>query len=388
MCAFMSYSGPFNSEFRNQLVTSWKKELQSRDIPYTKTLNLVENLVDNATIGEWGLQGLPNDELSLQNGIIVTKATRYPLLIDPQGQGKAWIKNREAENNMIVTTLDNKYFRQMLEDALSQGRPLLIEDVIEELDPALDNVLDKNFMKSGSTFKVKVGDKEVDIMDGFMLYITTKLPNPTYTPEVFARTSVIDFTVTMKGLEDQLLAKVILTEKAELETERVALMTEVTANKKKMKELEDNLLYRLTNTEGSLVEDESLIEVLQVTKTTAEEVNEKLAVAADTELKINTAREEYRPVATRGSILYFLIVEMSMVNVMYQTSLDQFLGIFDFSLANSKKSPVPAKRIATIIEFMTYEVFKYTCRGLYERDKFLFTILLALKIDLQKGYVK
>ena len=50
----------------------------------------------------------------------------------------------------------------------------------------------------------------------------------------------------------------------ELEAEMVALMEEVTANKKKMKELEDNLLYRLTTTEGSLVEDESLIKVLQV----------------------------------------------------------------------------------------------------------------------------
>uniref|UniRef100_A0AAG5D7L6 AAA+ ATPase domain-containing protein n=1 Tax=Anopheles atroparvus TaxID=41427 RepID=A0AAG5D7L6_ANOAO len=384
LTGFLSYAGPFNAEYRTLLQASWAGELNRRRIPVSRTVNITDCLTDAATVGEWNLQGLPNDELSVQNGIIVTKAARYPLLIDPQSQGKQWIRNKEGGSGLVITSLNHKYLRNHVEDCVALGYPLLIEDIGEELDPLLDNVLERNFIKMGNTFKVKIGDKEVDVNDSFRMYMTTKLPNPLYTPEVSARTSIIDFTVTMRGLEDQLLGRVILTEKRELESERTNLIRDVTANRRKMQELESNLLHKLSTTQGSLVDDVTVIAVLRTSKTTSIEVREKLKIARETETKIDLAREEYRPVAARGSVLYFLICSMAAVNSMYQTSLVQFLERFDLSMARSVPHPVPTRRINNIIEYLTYDIFRYVSRGLYEVHKYLFVLLMALNIDLHR----
>jgi hypothetical protein len=60
----------------------------------------------------------------------------------------------ERENDLLIITLNSKLFRQQLEDSISLGRPVLIEDIDEELDPILDNILEKNYLKLGLTQRV------------------------------------------------------------------------------------------------------------------------------------------------------------------------------------------------------------------------------------------
>jgi len=102
-----------------------------------------------------------------------------------------------------------------------------------------------------------------------------------------------------------------------------------------------------------LLDDVDLRQTLEYTKIAMQEVTDLLTNALETENRINIVREDYRDVAARGSILYFLIAEMALVNSMYQTSLLQFLRLFDVSVDNAARSPVAAKRICNIIDHLT-----------------------------------
>ena len=162
----------------------------------------------------------------------------------------------------------------------------------------------------------------------FRLYLQTKLPNPHYIPELQAQTTLVNFTVTERGLEDQLLAVVVNKERPDLEEQRAELVEQQNQFTIKLKQLEDDLLHRLATAEGDILGDEELIISLEVTKATVIEISEKVGVAKATSLKINQARETYRPVAARGSLIYFLVDTLNVIDHMYQFSLAAFNFIY------------------------------------------------------------
>ena len=144
----------------------------------------------------------------------------------------------------------------------------------------------------------------------FRLFVTTKLANPHFNPEVFAQTCTVDFSVTFKGLEDQLLSRCIMMERPELEHQRQTLAREATENRQLVQQLETELLMLLSSKEN-LLEDSSLIEVLNHTKATSEDIERKLKQSAETEKSIGQAREEYRTVCLLNAVTLILLFWVS-----------------------------------------------------------------------------
>lgn len=161
-------------------------------------LLLTEFLVDPVTVGEWNLEGLPADELSIQNGIMVTRSSRYPLMIDPQGQAISWIKTREPEllTQNCVITLSHPNLKDALKWPMQEGFPVLIESIENEVDPMLDPILERQIIIKGRNKLIILADQEMDYDDKFRMYMTSRLANPHFSPELAAKATIIDFTVT------------------------------------------------------------------------------------------------------------------------------------------------------------------------------------------------
>uniref|UniRef100_A0A670ILT6 Dynein axonemal heavy chain 1 n=1 Tax=Podarcis muralis TaxID=64176 RepID=A0A670ILT6_PODMU len=365
---FIAYMGPFTVSRKNILFSR---------IPDQCTLG------DPVKIRSWQIAGLPNDTLSVENGMITQFSQRWTLFIDPQGQANKWIKNLERDSGLDTSKLSDRDFLRSLENAIRFGKPFLLENVGEELDPALEPVLLKQTYKQQGSTVLKLGDTIIPYHEDFKMYITTNLPNPHYTPELSTKLTLINFTLSPSGLEDQLLGQVVAEERPDLEEAKNQLIVSNAKMRQELKEIEDQILYRLSSSEGNPVDDLELIKVLEASKLKAGEIQ----VAEQTEKDIDITRLEYVPVAVRTQILFFCVSDLANVDPMYQYSLEWFLNIFLTGIANAERADTLKKRIANINKYLTFSLYSNVCRSLFEKHKLMFAFLVCIRIMMNEGKI-
>jgi len=168
----------------------------------------------------------------------------------------------------------------------------------------------------------------------------------------------------VQGLEDQLLGVVVKNERPDLEEQREFLIMETSTNKTLLKKLEDTLLRELTTSTGNILDNTDLVETLEETKSKANEVMEKLKLAVKAAVDFDRLRNQFRSAATRGAILFFVLADMSTVNVMYQSSLSSYYQVFTTSLKKALPDMILKERLKNIIDTFTQNLYKYGCTGM------------------------
>jgi len=266
----------------------------------------------------------------------------------------------------------------------------------------------------------------------------TKLQSPHYPPEIQAECTLINFTVTESGLEDQLLALVVRKERPDLAEKKEQLIQDLNGYKIKLNQLQASLLRQLAEQKGDILDDIKLIESLEDAKKVSTETTEKVTIATVISAQIIETSEQYRPAANRGALVFFLMNELNKIHSFYKFSLDSFVIVVNRAIdivadrLNPKKQKAAeqaaakaealksgqaqpedgeeekkeeeeeeeeeeeqemtprslAKRVHMILESITFEGFSYTRRGTFEAHKLVLSTMLTLRINERKGMIK
>eukprot|EP00505_MAST-04D_sp_SCG-Rhode-Island_P006248 Stramenopile-MAST_4_protein_6248 len=238
-----------------------------------------------------------------------------------------------------------------VENAVQFGSPVLLENVLEEMDPTLEPLLQKAIFKQSGVMCIRLGDSTVEYSDQFRFYITTKLRNPHYLPEIAVKVTLLNFMITPSGLRDQLLACVVQEERPDLAEEKNRLIALGAKNASLLKDCEDKILHILATSTGNILEDSAAIEALKQSKVISTDIKEKQAVADETEKQIDNVRSGYVPVSIRGQILYFTIASLANIEPTYQYSLEWYTKLFVLGIQKAEQSRDKEQRLNNIIVF-------------------------------------
>lgn len=211
------------SACREEVLAAWTAACTLQGLECSQPFSLSRILGDEALAREWAAHGLPADAFSVDGALIMTHAERWPLLVDPEGQARAWIRSLEATSNLVVVKLTDDGYVRNLENALQFGLPVLIEDVADALDSILDPILLRATFEHEGRTSVQLGSSVLEWTESFKLYMTTQSRNPRLAPEQAAKVTVINFAATEAGLEAQLLDLAVRVDRPSLHEDKARL---------------------------------------------------------------------------------------------------------------------------------------------------------------------
>jgi dynein heavy chain 1, cytosolic len=378
MAAFLTYSGFFDFKTRLLMATRWKNTLDVLGIEYREELGIVESLSKASARLSWQSQGLPGDQLSMENGVILDQCVRFPLVIDPSGSAINFLLKKHNDEKIQRTSFLDKAFMKTLAGAVRFGTALLVENV-EHIDPILNPLLNREIQRTGGRSLVRIGTEEIDFSPKFRIILSTKNPAVQLTPDVCSRVTLLNFTVTPASLQSQSMSQVVRSEKPELETQRAALLKLQGEQNVKLRELEDQMLAKISACEGSILDDDQVVAGMEKLMKEGTQVEEQISTSEQVIQQVHLAVSKFEPFAILCRKLFVLLSALRDISFLYEFSANSFMAILEDVLKKTVRSGTEddTQRIGTLKALLFRELAARVARGLKSDDKVVFGILLA-----------
>ena len=385
---FISYMAPFSGNYRKRALNTLLELCKKYNISYSPNYSLENIMSDAVEIRQWTMNGLPNDAVSIENAIMFTNNKKFPLFIDPQLQGNQWIKKLyKGCINIYKADCKEENLKAQLEgigNDIIKGSLTLLENVTEIIDNVYAPIMNQAvFVDDSGLEKLNFNGNDREYNEAFKMIFTTKMSNPHYPPEYYIKLNIINFTVTESGLSEQLLSDVFKCERREKYEQRDKIIAEMGEMNDRMSKNSKEILTDLKETpEDKILDAEELIVKLETGKALSDEISVNMKSNIQIEKEINELRNEYVPIAERGSILYFVVASMSKIDPMYQFSLEYFKKIFITSIMYKQEGVKQTllERVKFLVKKIAEDIFKNIKRGIFEHHKTLFSFLIDINI--------
>ncbi|XP_069747277.1 cytoplasmic dynein 2 heavy chain 1 isoform X4 [Narcine bancroftii] len=365
--AFITYLSAAPEDQRKAILEEWMKSSGLQKFDLRRFLcTESEQLI-------WKSEGLPSDDLSIENALVILQSKVCPFLIDPSSCATEWLKHHLKEARLEVINQQDSNFITAVELAVRFGKTLIIQEM-DSVEPVLYPLLRRDLIAQGPRYVVQIGDKIIDYNEEFRLFLATRNPNPSIPPDAASIVNKINFTATREGLRGQLLALTLQHEKPELEERKTTLLQQEEEKKIQLAKLEDSLLETLATSQGNILENKDLIESLNKTKASSALIQESLTESFRLQISLDQERDAFLPLAETASKMFFIIIHLSKINNMYRFSLAAFLRLFQRSLQNKKESENTDVRITMLIAKLKTSVYEYICRSLFKADQLMFAL--------------
>jgi dynein heavy chain 1 len=385
--SFLTYAGIFDHRVRRGLLMEWCETLAILGVPFRSNISLIDYLSRPADRLQWQGHGLPSDDLYVENAILLERFNRFPLVVDPSGQATAYILSKYAPQKIQTTSFLDASFFKTLGSAIRFGTALLVQDV-ENVDPILNPVLNKEFQKTGGRTLIRLGNEDIDYSPKFMIVLTTRDPAARFAPDLCSRVTVINFTVTPASLESQALSAILRAERPDVDRRRTEVLRLQGEQNVKIRELEESLLNQISAVRGAILDDDTVIRALEQIKSEAADLTLEAAQTEEIMAEVRAVSRVYEPLGTAMSRVYFALERLSDVGFLYQYSLQFFLGIVHQVLNQTGTKNVgsdPSVRLKALQTNFFEEVARRIMRGLLHEDKLMFAVRLA-QIALEVGW--